>query len=63
MFCILIVAVNCPPNVAAPEIVTKSFSFAPCAGSITVIVVDPLVAEKVISPSCCCISKWSYIIK
>ena len=40
-----------PPSVAAPEKVTKSFSFAPCAGSITVTVVDPLVAEKVTSPA------------
>ena len=40
-----------PPKVAAPENVTKSFSFAPCAGSVTVIVVDPFVAAKVISPA------------
>ena len=33
------------------ENVTKSFSFAPCAGSVTVIVVDPFVAAKVISPA------------
>ena len=40
-----------PPKVAAPENVTKSFSLAPCAGSVTVIVVDPFVAAKVISPA------------
>ena len=38
-------------SVAAPEKVTKSPKFAPCAGSITVTVVDPLVAEKVTSPA------------
>jgi hypothetical protein len=46
-----IVAVIVPPSVATPEKVTKSFSFAPCAGSITVTVVDPFDAENVISPS------------
>ena len=40
-----------PPKLDAPEKVTKSFSFAPCAGSETVIVVEPLVALNVISPA------------
>ena len=44
-------AVIVPPSVAASEKVTKSLTFAPCAGSITVTVVDPLVAEKVTSPA------------
>ena len=45
------VAVIVPPKLAAPENVTKSFSFAPCAGSVTVIVVDPFVAANVTSPA------------
>ena len=40
------VAVIRPPKLDAPEKVTKSFSFAPCALSVTVIVVDPFEAEK-----------------
>ena len=40
-----------PPKLTAPEKVTKSFSFAPCAGSVTVIVVYQFVAEKVTSPA------------
>ena len=49
--CFNIVAVITPPKLTAPENVTKSFSFAPCAGSETVIVVDPSVAENVTSPA------------
>ena len=44
-------AVIKPPKLTAPEKVTKSFTFAPCAASVTVIVVEPLVAAKVISPA------------
>ena len=44
------VAVTKPPKVAAPEKVTKSFKFAPCAESVTVTVEEPFVAEKVTSP-------------
>ena len=44
-------AVILPPNVAAPEKVTKSVCTAPCAVSVIVIVEDPFVAEKVTSPA------------
>ena len=40
-------AVMLPPNVAAPLKVTKSPTIASCPLSVTVIVVDPLVAAKV----------------
>ena len=40
-----------PPNDAAPENVTKSFTTAPCEASVTVIVYDPLVAANVTSPA------------
>ena len=38
-----------PPNEAASEKVTKSFSFAPCPLSVTVITALPFVAEKVVA--------------
>ncbi len=37
-----------PPRLTAPLIVTKSFTTAPCALSVAVIVALPLVAEKTI---------------
>ena len=44
-------AVTLPPKVAAPENVTKSFVTAPWFVSVTVIVLEPLVAAKVTSPA------------
>ena len=40
-----------PPRVVAAENVTKSFTKAPCAASVTVKVEDPFVAAKVTSPA------------
>ena len=45
------VAVIFPPKLTAPLKVTKSFLTAPCAVSLTVIVEEPSVAEKVTSPA------------
>ena len=44
-------AVMFPPREAAPLNVTKSLTAAPCEASVTVIVDDPFVAEKVTSPA------------